>query len=71
MLEAGIRCFEEICEDADAVDISELAITGRDLIEEKGYTTGPDIGRELNRLLDLVMDDPGLNTREGLMELVK
>ena len=71
VLEAGIRCFEEICEDADAVDISELAITGRDLIEEKGYTTGPDIGRELNRLLDLVMDDPGLNTREGLMELVK
>ena len=71
VLDAGIRCYREVCEDEDAIDIKDLAVTGRDLMDEKGYKSGPEIGRELKRLLELVLDDPALNTREKLLALTK
>ncbi len=67
VLAAGERCYREVCEASDAVTIKELAITGNDLINEKGFEPGPAIGIELKRLLELVMDDPELNTREKLL----
>ena len=71
VLAAGKRCYREICESADAVTIKELAITGNDLINEKGFTPGPAIGAELKRLLELVMDEPEMNTRERLLAEVQ
>ena len=67
VLACGETCYQKICEARDAVTIAELAISGRDLIDEKGYESGPAIGAELARLLDLVMEDPDLNTRERLL----
>ena len=66
-LDAGERCYRTICEAQDAVTIADLAVTGRDLIDERGFEPGPAIGAELKRLLELVMDDPSLNTREKLL----
>ena len=71
VLTKGETLYGEIREAQEAVTVAELAVSGRDLIDEKGYESGPEIGRELNRLLELVMDDPELNTRERLLELVK
>lgn len=71
VLERGRGLYNEICEASEAVTISELSITGRDLIDEKGYKSGPEIGEELRRLLEIVMDDPSANTRERLLGLVK
>lgn len=71
VLERGRGLYNEICEASEAVIISELSITGRDLIDEKGYKPGPEIGEELRRLLEIVMDDPSANTRERLLGLVK
>jgi tRNA nucleotidyltransferase (CCA-adding enzyme) len=45
----------------------DLAIDGSDLIE-LGYHEGPALGRTLESLLDAVVDDPSLNTRERLLE---
>ena len=70
-LRAGITCYKEIKRDNDAIHIQDLAISGLDLIEKKGYTTGPAIGAELKRLLDLVIDNPSLNTYDTLMDLCK
>ena len=42
-------------------------MNGRDLME-LGYR-GPDLGRELNRLLEAVMDGRAENTREALTAL--
>ena len=47
--------------------LSDLAIDGSDLIE-LGFSEGPELGRTLERLLDAVVDDPSLNTREALDE---
>ena len=35
-----------------------------------GVNQGPEIGSILNRLLEKVMDDPELNTKEKLTELL-
>jgi len=45
----------------------QLAVTGEDL-REAGMEPGPMMGLTLDRLLTLVVDDPGLNTREQLLE---
>jgi tRNA nucleotidyltransferase (CCA-adding enzyme) len=45
----------------------DLAVDGSDLIE-LGYEEGPALGIALESLLDTVVEDPDLNTRERLLE---
>jgi tRNA nucleotidyltransferase/poly(A) polymerase len=47
--------------------LEDLAVDGSDLLEV-GYSEGPELGRVLDTLLDAVVDDPSLNTREQLLE---
>lgn len=53
----------------DCISIKNLAITGADLINA-GYEQGPLIGEILSRLLEKVLEDPSLNTKDKLMELI-
>jgi tRNA nucleotidyltransferase (CCA-adding enzyme) len=46
--------------------LRDLAIDGNDLME-LGFRPGPRLGRILNELLDAVVDEPGLNTRDELL----
>jgi tRNA nucleotidyltransferase (CCA-adding enzyme) len=50
--------------------VSELAIGGNDL-KAMGVDPGPGLGQLLQRLLDEVLEDPGLNRREALMEIAR
>jgi hypothetical protein len=54
---------------SDPVEIADLAVDGDDL-RMAGVPTGPEIGRSLAMLLDQVLDDPALNTRERLLALL-
>ncbi|MFL5945783.1 MAG: CCA tRNA nucleotidyltransferase [Gaiellaceae bacterium] len=47
--------------------LQDLAVDGGDLLE-LGYAEGPELGRLLDSLLDAVVEDPSLNTRERLLE---
>ncbi len=49
--------------------VADLAVAGRDLVA-RGWKPGPGIGRALQRLLEAVWEDPSLNTRAALMEMV-
>ena len=49
------------------LSISELSIRGADLVE-MGIPEGPEIGRILNRLLEEVLEAPGKNTRDYLLQ---
>jgi tRNA nucleotidyltransferase (CCA-adding enzyme) len=53
----------------DPLTRSDLAITGSDLqaLEVKG----PEIGRILAALLERVLEEPDLNTRERLVSLAR
>ena len=64
-----MRLYIEVTEDGDPVTLKELKITGQDLIEA-GYKPGPEIGRKLNELLELVLEDPKCNTKEYLLSKI-
>ncbi len=53
----------------DPIEIADLAIDGDDL-RAAGVRPGPDMGRILSRLLQVVLDDPAANTRESLLDRV-
>jgi tRNA nucleotidyltransferase (CCA-adding enzyme) len=55
----------------DALGVRDLAIGGRDLMNELGLAPGPAIGRILAALLEEVLVDPAKNTREVLLALAK
>jgi len=48
----------------------DLAIGGHELME-LGFPEGPQIGRALDALVQLVLDNPELNTKEQLLALAK
>jgi tRNA nucleotidyltransferase (CCA-adding enzyme) len=54
----------------EPVDLRDLAIDGDDL-RSAGITPGPGLGKILASLLDAVIEEPELNTRERLLELAR
>ena len=62
------RHVAEIQDRDDALAVSDLLVNGTDLIA-LGIPPGPLIGVVLEFLLETVIDDPGLNTRERLLEI--
>ncbi|MDE6604226.1 MAG: CCA tRNA nucleotidyltransferase [Lachnospiraceae bacterium] len=62
--------YREVLARKDAVTLKDLAISGNDLIAE-GMPPGRQIGETLSALLERVLDDPSLNTREILLKLYK
>lgn len=56
----------EILAQEECLTLKQLAIGGGDLIAA-GMKPGPQMGRELSRLLELVLEDPRRNTREYLL----
>ena len=53
-----------------ALKVTDLRINGDDLIAI-GVKSGPMIGQILNQLLDMVIEDPMLNTKEELTHLAR
>ena len=47
--------------------LEDLAVDGSDLLQI-GYSEGPDLGQALESLLDAVVENPELNTRETLLD---
>ncbi len=62
------RIYYEIQQDKQCVTLSDLAISGKDLIDI-GVPQGREIGNMLNRLLDVVIDNPKDNKKERLLEI--
>lgn len=69
-LDAIEKLYEEILEKKHCVSLKTLAITGRDLINI-GIQPGPEIGRILNELLTQVIEEPELNEKEILLNLIE
>ncbi|MGN0342404.1 MAG: CCA tRNA nucleotidyltransferase [Roseburia sp.] len=60
------RIYTEIMEQGECISLKTLAVDGRDLMEA-GVPAGKQIGKILNALLALVIDDPSKNTKEYLL----
>lgn len=62
--------YEEVLEQGLCVRLKDLAVTGSDLIQA-GMKQGQALGEVLNRLLEEVLENPTLNKKEVLMDLIK
>jgi len=54
-----------------AVRIRDLAVDGHDVMNATGIGPGPGVRRVLSALLDEVLRDPAVNTRERLLKLAR
>jgi tRNA nucleotidyltransferase (CCA-adding enzyme) len=57
--------------ESGAFHVSDLAVDGNDVQSVLGVGEGPVVGQVLQELLDIVVDNPSLNTREALLEIVR
>lgn len=64
------RLYNEIIEKDEAVNIKDLKISGKDIIE-LGVSQGKEIGIVLKLLFEGVLEDSSLNERERLIKLAK
>lgn len=69
LLELKERINEELMKQ-NALSLKNLNVNGKDLMEN-GIPAGKKLGEILNRLLDCVIEDPSLNSREKLLEIAK
>lgn len=53
-----------------AFNPDDLAISGEDIMALKNLLPGPEVGRIKQQLFEQVLDDPGLNTRDNLLQMV-
>lgn len=60
--------IKKVIEDENALKIRDLDINGHIIMNEFNLKPGPVIGRILNGLLELVLDNPEMNAREMLLE---
>ena len=63
--------IEKIIEDENAITVRDLDINGHVIMEEFGIQPGPMIGKILNELLEMVLDEPEKNNRLLLVERAK
>lgn len=62
---AGVLAREE------ALQVSDLKVNGRDVMETLGLAPGRAVGEILNRLLGRVLETPALNERTALLQAIR
>jgi tRNA nucleotidyltransferase (CCA-adding enzyme) len=63
--------IDKAVEEGSALTTQDLAVGGKDVIEHLEGGAGPLVGEILRNLLERVIDDPSLNTRDKLMPIVE
>ena len=64
------RRYREIREKKQALTVKDLAVDGEDLMR-LGIAKGPELGKTLKALLEKVLDQPELNEKDKLLDLVQ
>jgi poly(A) polymerase/tRNA nucleotidyltransferase (CCA-adding enzyme) len=65
------RRIKKIIDDQNALHIKDLKVDGNDVMKELNIGPGPRVGEILEALLEKVLDNPELNTKAKLIELIK
>lgn len=61
--------YKKICKNKEPIEIKDLKVTGMDLLELN--IKGKDIGKYLEYLMSIVLENPNLNIKENLLEICK
>lgn len=70
MIRKDRELLQQVIEQQEAVTRKDLKINGTDLLN-LGFQPGPELGTVLDKLLDVVIENPELNTREELLRLAQ
>ena len=65
------RRIDKVVEEENALHVTDLKVDGNDVTQVLKIKPGPKVGQVLNNLLEKVLDDPKLNERETLLELIR
>ncbi len=69
---AGLRRkIKKVIAEENALHIKDLKVDGKDVMKELNIPPGPKVGEVLDALLEKVLDEPTLNERHRLLEMVK
>ncbi|MGE5585296.1 MAG: CCA tRNA nucleotidyltransferase [Bacillota bacterium] len=68
---AFLARVEDVMSEDPVLSVRDLAVNGNDVMEVLGVPEGPQVGKALSRLLDAVLEDPELNSRERLLPLLQ
>lgn len=60
--------LEKIVRAEEGITLRTLAVDGNDVMRVLGMAPGPEVGRILKELHEMVLDDPSLNQRERLLQ---
>ena len=63
------QMYEDVITRGDCISIKDLDITGNDLIEYG--LSGVQIGKTLNALLHIVIENPKLNEKSTLLAMIE
>jgi tRNA nucleotidyltransferase (CCA-adding enzyme) len=70
-LEAMRERLETLMAEDQALQVRDLDLGGEDVMRELGIGPGPAVGEVLESLLQRVLDDPSLNRRDRLIEILR
>jgi len=63
--------IDKIVKEENALHVKDLKVDGKDVMQALNIAPGPKVGQVLDALLEKVLDDPKLNERNTLLELIK
>ena len=66
-----VQRLERLDWENSPLSIGELAVNGKDLIQNTGISPGPEVGALLQMLLEHVLERPAANEREKLLDFVR
>ena len=70
-IDAYERLYQKILNDRDCISMKDLAVTGNDLMKELKMKPGRELGDALKKLFEKVLEDPSLNDKEKLIQLLR
>ncbi len=70
-LEKLSKRIQKIIEEQNAISLKDLKVNGYDIMGHLNISPGPKVGKILNSLLQIVIDDPSKNEKEILLKLAE
>lgn len=68
--DTGERFVDKVIEAGSPVSPKHLEIDGHDIMAITGLEPSREVGKIISRLMDMVVENPSLNTREKLIDIV-
>ncbi|OGC05570.1 hypothetical protein A2526_05900 [candidate division WOR-1 bacterium RIFOXYD2_FULL_36_8] len=62
--------IDKIIKDENALHVTDLKINGEDVMRKLKIKPGPNVGKVLNDILERVIEDPSLNDKKILLDMV-